>query len=94
MDGPVRTGDIVVCRVNGTHEFYLIGTVVSGVVGDLKLRSISTAEGRTTALRRAYEERREPRNVWLFDGAAAAYVKASMPEPSRHTEANPAEVSA
>jgi hypothetical protein len=76
MDGSVVSGDVIVCRVNGTADVYVIGTVVSGTVGELSLRRMSTMVGRDLALRRGYDEVRE-RHVWLFDGAAAGYVKTS-----------------
>jgi hypothetical protein len=83
MDGEVRADDVIVCRVNGTSDFYVIGTVVSGKVGELSLRSVSTVKGQDSALQRGYEERASGRQVWLFDGAAAAYVKTSKPAKSR-----------
>ena len=77
MDGSVIAGDVIVCRVNGTADVYVIGTVVSGTVGELSLRRMSTMVGRDLALRRGYDERVRERQVWLFDGAAAGYVKTS-----------------
>ena len=79
MDGPVRSDDVIVCRVNGTNDFYVIGTVVSGKVGELLLRRVSTMVGQDAALRRGYDDRIDDQCVWLFDGAAAAYVKTSAP---------------
>lgn len=89
MDGEVLTDDVIVCRVNGTSDFYVIGTVVSGKVGELSLRGVSTAKGQDSALQRGYEERMSDRHVWLFDGAAAAYVKTSRPENSRSDTSSP-----
>jgi hypothetical protein len=83
MDGEVRAGDVIVCRVNGTSDFYVVGTVVSGKVGELSLRGVSTTKGQDSALQRGYEERMSDRQVWLFDGAAAAYVKTSKSEKWR-----------
>ena len=85
MDRTIRAGDVTVCRVNGTYEFYVVGTVVSGRVGALSLRTVSTIVGRASALRQAYEERREDRRVWLFDGAAAAYVETVAPPREQST---------
>ena len=79
MDGEIRGGDVIVCRVNGTSDFYVVGTVVSGDVGDLSLRDMSTTNGRDVALGRAYRERLDPQQVWLFDGAASGYVRTSAP---------------
>lgn len=79
MDGTIRGGDVIVCRVNGTSDVYVVGTVVSGEVGALSLCDMSTTIGQDTALGRAYNERLFEQRVWLFDGAASAYVKTSAP---------------
>jgi hypothetical protein len=71
-----------VCRVNGTFDVYVIGTVVSGNVGALSLRGVSTMVGRQRALGHAYEQRSLDGRVWLFDGAAAAYVETAPPAVS------------
>jgi hypothetical protein len=81
MDGKIRGGDVIVCRVNGTSDFYLVGTVVSGCVGELSLCGVSTVVGQNAALERAYTGRLQEQRVWLFDGAASAYVKTSSPSP-------------
>jgi hypothetical protein len=70
---------VIVCRVNGTSDFYVIGTVVSGEVGELSLRGVSTTVGQVAALGRAYDDRVHDQCVWLFNGAASAYVKTSVP---------------
>lgn len=75
MDGTIRGGDVIVCRVNGTSDLYVVGTVVSGHVGGLSLRGVSTTVGQRAALDRAYDDRVHDQRVWLFDGAASAYVK-------------------
>lgn len=75
----IRADDLIVCRINGTSDFYVIATVVSGDVGALSLRALSTMRGHDSALRHAYEERMHDHRVWLFDGAAAAYVETSVP---------------
>lgn len=77
MDGKIRDGDMIVCRVNGTSALYVVATVSSGGVGELSVRGVSTTIGRRAALGRAYEERVHDQRVWLFDGAASAYVKTS-----------------
>jgi hypothetical protein len=79
MDGEIRAGDVIVCRVNGTSDFYVVGTVLSGKVGELSLRGVSTVVGHNPALRRGYHERMHDQRVWLFDGAAPAYVRTSLP---------------
>jgi hypothetical protein len=78
MDGTVIVGDVIVCRVNGTADVYVVGTVVSGTVGELSLQRTSTMVGRDLALRRGYDEQAHERHVWLFDGAAAGFVKTSQ----------------
>ena len=80
MDGQIRPGDVVVSRVNGTRDFYVIGTVVSGTAGHLTLRDSVTTNGRAPAIGRAYSERHQDHHVWLFDGSASAYVKTPDPE--------------
>ena len=79
MDRAIRSGDVIVCRVNGTSDFYVVATVVSGIVGALALRSPSTIAGQAPALWHAYEQRTQGTRVWLFDGAAAAYVETAAP---------------
>jgi hypothetical protein len=79
LDGKIRGGDLIVCRVNGTSDVYVVGSVVSGKAGELSLSGLSTTVGRDVALGRAYHDRLLEQQVWLFDGAAAAYVKTSAP---------------
>lgn len=78
MDGAIQAGDVVVSRVNGTFDLYIVATVVSAA-DDLILRGIRTAKGRDDAIKRGYDQRTDERRVWLFDGSAAAYVKTQMP---------------
>lgn len=86
MDRTIGSGDAIVCRVNGTSNFYVVGTVVSGQVGHLSLRAVSTMVGQEAALSHAYEERMHDGRVWLFDGAARAYVDTVAPTPRRAHE--------
>jgi hypothetical protein len=80
LDGTIHGGDVIVCRVNGTSDVYVVGTVVSGRVGELSLCGVSTTVGRDAALGRAYhDDRLLEQRVWLFDGAASAYVRTSVP---------------
>lgn len=79
MQRAIRGGDLIVCRINGTGNVYVVGSVVSGKVGALTLRAMSTMVGRDEALCHAYRERTDDDRVWLFDGAAAAYVETSDP---------------
>ena len=66
-------------RAGSWSSLAFVGTVVSGEVGDLSLRGMSTTIGRHVALDRAYRDRLDPQQVWLFDGAASGYVKTSAP---------------
>ena len=84
MDEQIHAGDVVVCRVNGTYDQYVIGTVVSGTAGHLMLRDTLTTNGRDRAISRGYTQRKDNRRVWLFDGSAAAYVR--TPEPKRRED--------
>ena len=79
MDRTIRAGDGIVCRVNGTFEHYIIGTVVSGKAGALLLRAVSTMVGQHSAVRHAYQQRMHDSRVWLFGGAAGAYLEAAAP---------------
>ena len=79
MDGVIQAGDIVVSRVNGTFDFYVIATVVSAM-GDLSLHSVLTTKGQDAAIRRGYDQCTDDQHVWLFAGSAAAYVKARLPK--------------
>ena len=62
-DGAICEGDVIVCRVNGTTDFYVVGTVVSGEVGEFSLRGVSTTIGRDVALVRAYHDRLDVQRV-------------------------------
>ena len=90
IDRTIHAGDLIVCRVNGTSSTYVIGTVVSGKVGALSLRDLSTTVGQDSAIRRAYQDGMHDHRVWLFDGAAAAYVETSMPPRCEHGDQVPA----
>lgn len=79
MNEKIQPGDVVVSHVNGTRDFYIIATVVS-TVGDLTLHSISTMTGQHAAILGGYERQKGDQAVWLFDGSAAAYVKAPSAE--------------
>jgi hypothetical protein len=79
VDRTIRSGDGIVCRVNGTFEHYVIGTVVSGKAGTLLLRTVSTIVGQHSAVWYAYQHRMHDSRVWLFDGGAAAYLEADAP---------------
>lgn len=79
MDGSVGIGDAIVCRVNGTSDFYVIGIVTAGRVGELSLSDVTTIVGLTPAIERGYRSRTPDQRVWLFDGAAPGYVKTTAP---------------
>jgi hypothetical protein len=79
MGGSVRVGDVVVCRVNGTSDLYVIGTVATGTVGEFSLSGVTTRVGLVQAIERGYRDRKPEERVWLFDGAASGYVKTSAP---------------
>jgi hypothetical protein len=76
MDGEIQAGDVVVSRVNGTLDLYIIATVSSAPRWDLTLNNVSTMHGRDAALLRGHQQRKDDQNVWLFGGSATAYVKA------------------
>ena len=79
MVASIRPGDVVVCRVNGTSDLYVIGTVAAGTVGELSLTAVTTIVGLAEAIERGYRNRMPEERVWLFDGSATGYVKTSAP---------------
>jgi hypothetical protein len=79
MDGSISLGDVIVCRVNGTSELYVVGTVAAGTVGDLSLSAVTTMVGLARAIAHGYHGRTPDERVWLFDGTASAYVKTTAP---------------
>ena len=83
MDGSIRAGDVVVCRVNGTSDLYVIGTVATGTVGELTLSGVTTKVGLAQAIERGYRDRTPEERVWLFDGAASGYGTSAQPAVSR-----------
>ena len=79
MDESIRAGDVVVCRVNGTKDLYVIGTVATGTVGELSLAGVTTMVGLARAIERGYRDRTPDERVWLLDGAVSGYVNTSAP---------------
>lgn len=79
MDASIRAGDVVVCRVNGTSDLYVIGTVATGTVGEFSLSGVTTIVGLARAIERGYRDRTPEERVWLFDGAASGYVRTNAP---------------
>jgi hypothetical protein len=79
MPHTIRAGDVVLCRVNGTCDLYVIGTVARGTVGDLSLSAVTTTVGLGPALEHGYRNRTPDERVWLLDGAAPGYVNTYAP---------------
>ena len=79
MGEAVRPGDVVVCRVNGTSDLYVIGTVASGTVGHLSLSAVTTIVGLARAIELGYRDRVPEERVWLFDGSASGHVETRAP---------------
>jgi hypothetical protein len=79
MDRSISVGDVIVCRVNGTSDLYVIGTVAAGTVGELSLAGVTTMVGLAPAIKHGYRDRTPHERVWLFDGAAPGYVKTRAP---------------
>lgn len=79
MDEPVRVGDVVVSRVNGTSDLYVIGRVAAGTVGELSLSAVTTMVGLAPAIAQGYRDRTPDERVWLFDGPLADYVTTTAP---------------
>jgi hypothetical protein len=79
MGRSIRVGDVVVCRVNGTWDLYVIGTVAAGTVGELSLSGVTTIVGLAQAIEGGYRNRTPEERVWLFDGAASGHVNTIAP---------------
>ncbi len=79
MDGSISVGDVIVCRVNGTSDLYVVGTVATGKVGELSLAAVTTMLGLSRAIAHGYRGRKPDERVWLFDGASPGYVKTRAP---------------
>ena len=79
MDRSISVGDVVVCRVNGTLELYVIGTVAAGTVGELSLCAVTTMVGLARAIARGYRDRTPNERVWLFDETASGYIETTAP---------------
>ena len=79
MNGAICAGDVVVCRVNGTKDLYVIGTVAAGTVGELSLSGVTTILGLVRAIERGYRDRTPDERVWLLDEAGSGYVNTSAP---------------
>jgi hypothetical protein len=79
MDRSISVGDVVVCRVNGTLELYVIGTVAAGTVGELSLCAVTTMVGLARAIARGYQDRTPNERVWLFDETASGCIETTAP---------------
>ena len=79
MDESISVGDVIVCRVNGTSDLYVIGTVVGGTVGGLSLSAVSTMVGLARAIAQGHQDRTPDERVWLFDGTASGYIETTAP---------------
>ena len=75
-------GDIVVSRIRGPFEAYVIGKVYADSAGDRRFRYLDNAESRENAIRKAYSHRTGEHQVWLFAGPDDdVYSKALEPLP-------------
>ena len=79
MNGSISVGDVVVCRVNGTSDLYVIGTVVAGTVDEWSLSNVTTMVGLTRAVEEGYRNRTPDERVWLFDGTESRYITTTAP---------------
>ena len=79
MDASIRAGDVVVCRVNGTSDLYVIGTVATGTVGEFSLAGVTTIV-RAGSGNRARLSRPHARGARLVvRGTASGYVRTNAP---------------
>ena len=75
-------GDIVVSRIRGPFEAYVIGRIYADSAGDRRCWYLDHADSRENAIRKAYSHRTGEHQVWLFVGPDDdMYSKA--PEPLR-----------
>ena len=79
MDKFISVGDVVVCRVTGTLDLYVIGTVAAGTIGELSLSAVTTMVGLARAIAQGYQDRMPDERVWLFDETASAYIETTAP---------------
>ena len=86
MDGSINVGDVIVCRVNGTSDLYVVGTVDAGNLGELTLSAVTTMVGLARAIAEGYRDSTPRERVWLFDGAASGYVKTTAPRSLLYSE--------
>lgn len=86
MSKRIQPRDMVVSRVNGTRDHYVVGRVETSSTTDdgLTLIDIQPMSGREAAIERAYARLDTERKVWLFDGLDAsdlAYDEAPKRDP-------------
>ena len=64
----IALGDIVVSRLRGPIEAYVICEIYADSVGDWRFRYLSDARSQDTAVRKGYSLRTGQHQVWLFAG--------------------------
>jgi hypothetical protein len=78
----ITPGDIVVSRIRGPFEAYVIGRIYAAMAGDRQFRYLDNAGSRESAIRKAYSHRTGEHQVWLFAGPDDdVYSKAPEPLP-------------
>ena len=87
MDKSISVGDVVVCRVNGTSDLYVIGTVAAGTIGGLSFSAVTTKVGLAGAIAHGYQDRTPDERVWLFDGTGSGYIETTAPRSLLYTNA-------
>ncbi len=87
MDKSISVGDVVVCRVNGTSDLYVIGIVAAGTIGGLSLSVLTTKVGLARAIAQGYQDRTPDERVWLFDGTPSGYIETTAPRSLLYTNA-------
>ena len=79
MDESISVGDVIVCRVTGTLDLYVVGRVAAGTIGALSLSAVTTMVGLARAIAQGYHDRTPDERVWLFDGTGSDYVETTAP---------------
>jgi len=62
----IKVGDIVVSRLRGPFEAYIIGRIYEDASGDRRFWYLENAESREIAIRKGQSRRSGEHRVWLF----------------------------
>jgi hypothetical protein len=78
----IEACDVVVSRLRGPIEAYVIGEIYADSVGDRQFRYLANATSQDAAIRKGNSLRTGQHQVWLFAGPDdGVYSKAPEPLP-------------